>query len=81
MEMLIRNSDISGLVTTAVLNTQISEVENKMPNTSNLVSTTVSNTKTSKVQNKIPDNHKYVTIQEFSKLTAENFAAILKQAN
>ena len=52
-----------------------------MPNTSNLVCTTVSNTKTSKVQNKIPDNHKYVTIQEFSKLTAENFAAILKQAN
>ena len=36
------------------MNTEISEVENKIPNTSNLVTTTVLNTKTSEVENKIP---------------------------
>ena len=46
-------------MTTTVLNTKTSEVENKIPNTSNLVTTT----------------------EEFNKLTAENFAARLKQAD
>ena len=73
--------DTSGLVTTTVLNTKIREVENKIPNTSNLVTTNVLNTKISEVENKIPDNSNYVTIQEFNKLTAENFAARLKQAD
>ena len=45
------------------------------------MTTTVLNTKISEVENKIPDNSKYVTTQEFNKLTAENFAARLKQAN
>ena len=36
---------------------------------------TVLNTKISEVENKIPDNFKYITTQEFKKLTAENFAA------
>ena len=44
-------SHTSGLV----LNTRISEVENKMPNTSNLVTPTVLGTKFGKVENKIPD--------------------------
>ena len=68
-------------MTTTVLNTKTSEVENKIPNTSNLVTTTVLNTKISEIQNKIPDNFKYITTQEFNKLTAENFAARLKQAD
>ena len=34
MEMLTKNSDTSGLVTTTVLNTNISKVEKKIPNTS-----------------------------------------------
>ena len=38
-------ADTSGLVTTTVLNTKISEVGNKIPNTSNLVTTAVLNTK------------------------------------
>ena len=46
-----------------------------------LVSTTVLNTKIYEVENKIPDNSKYITTQELNKLTAENFAARLKQAN
>ena len=79
--MLIKKiPDTSGLVTTTVKNTKISEVENKIPNTSSLVSTTVFNT-FSEVENKTLDHAKYITTQELNKLTAENFAARLKQAN
>ena len=72
---------MSGLVTATVLNTNISEVENKIPGTSSLVTTTVLNTKITEVENKIPDNSKYITTQEFPKLTAEHFAARLKQVD
>ena len=68
-------------MTTSILNTKISEVENKIPNTSNLATTTVLNTKISEVENKISDHVKYITIPEFNKLTTENFAGRLKQAN
>ena len=68
-------------MTATVLNTKISEVENKIPNTSSLVTATVLNTKITGVQNKSPDNSKYITTQEFNKLKTENFAARLKQAN
>ena len=44
---------MSGLVTTTVLNTKISEVENKIPNCCGLVTTAVLNTKISEVQKKI----------------------------
>ena len=50
----------------------------KIPDTSGLVTTTVLNTKISKVGNKTRDNSKYITTQEFNKLTAENFTARLK---
>ena len=43
-------------VTTTVLNTKISVVENKIPDTSGLVTTTVLNTKIEEVENKIPDD-------------------------
>ena len=39
------------------------------------------NTKISEVKNKIHNHDKYITTPEFKKLTAENFAARLKQAN
>ena len=45
-------------------------------NVSNLVKKT--NTKVSEIENKIANNHdhdKYITTQEFNKLTAENFTA------
>ena len=45
------------------------------------VTTTILNTKISKVEGKIPCNSKYITTQEFNMLTAENFAARLKQAD
>ena len=74
-------SDMRSSVTTTVLNTKIIEVENKIPDTSVLVTTTVLNTKIGEVENKIPNHDKYITTLEFNKLTAENFAARLKQAN
>ena len=39
------------------------------------------NTKISEFENKIPNNSKYITTQEFNKLTAEHFAARLKEAD
>ena len=52
------------------MNTKISEVENKIPDTSSLLTSTVLNTKIGEVENKIPDHAKYSTTQEFSNLTA-----------
>ena len=52
----------------------------KIYNTSNLATATVLNTKISEVENKVSNNSKYITIQEFNNLTAESFAARLKQA-
>ena len=68
-------------MTTTVLNTKISEVENKIPEASGLVTTTVFNTKIGEVENKIPDHAEYITTPEFNKWTAENFTARLKQAD
>ena len=45
------------------------------------MTTTLLNTKISEVENKIPEQSKYITTQEFNKLTAENFAARWKQAD
>ena len=50
----------------------------KMLINSGLVTTTVLNTKISEVENKTRDNSKYITTQEFNKLTAEIFTARLK---
>ena len=66
MEMFIKKIlDISGLMTATVLNTKISEVEKK----------------NSDAENKNSNHDKYITSLEFNKLTAENVAARLKQAN
>ena len=65
-------------MTTTVLNTNISEVKNKILDTSNLVTTTILNAKISEVENKIPDQAKYITIPEFNKLTAEKFYSKIK---
>ena len=80
--MLIKKiPDTSGLVTTTALNTKIKEIENEILNTISLVTTTVLNTKISEVENKIPNHDKQNTTPEFNKLTAEHFAAKLKQTN
>ena len=66
-------------MTTTVLNTKTSEVENKIPNTSGLATATVLNTKIREAKNKTPDYSKYITTPEFNSLTAKNFATRLKQ--
>ena len=68
-------------MTTIVLNTNISEIENKIANTSSLMTKTVFNTKISEVVNKTLDLAKYISTREFNKLRAENFTARLKQAD
>ena len=47
--------DVSGLVTTTILNTKFSKAEGKIPNTNGLVNTTAFNTKIGQVESKIPD--------------------------
>ena len=71
--------DVSGLATKSAL----TAVENKIPGVSSLVKKTNYNTKVTEIENELPDhNHdKHITTPEFNKLTAENFAARLKQAN
>ena len=49
-------------MTATVLNTRISEAENKIPNTSSLVTITAFNTEIGEVKNKIPDHPKYMNI-------------------
>ena len=48
-----------------------------MPKITNLATTTA----ITAVENKIPGHSKYITTPEFNKLTAENFAVRLAQAN
>ena len=70
-------------ITTLILTTARTTVENKTPDVSNLVKKTDYNTKVSEIERKIADHShdKYITTLEFNKLTAENFAARLPQAN
>ena len=58
-------------MTTTVLNTKNSEIENKIQDTSSSVTTTVTNTRISGAENKITDPTKYITTQDFNKLTAK----------
>ena len=72
--------NITNLTTT----TALTVVESKIRNVSNLVKKTDYNTKISEIENKITTNHhhdKYITTQEFNKITSETFTARLKQAN
>ena len=73
-------TNITNLGTTAAL----TAVENIIPNFSNLVKKTDHNTKISETENKSTTDHdhdKYITTQEFNKLTSRNFTARLKQTN
>ena len=58
-------------------------IENKIPDVSSLVKKTDYGTKISEIEKNITnhDHNKYITIQEFNKLTAENFSARLVQVD
>ena len=54
----------------------LTAVENDIPNLSNLVKKTAYNSKIIEVENKITNDHyhdKYITTQNFDKLTLESF--------
>ena len=70
---------ITGLAT----NSALTAVKDKIPNVSILVKQTDYDTKISDIEKKIADHNqnKYITTQEFTKLTTENFNARLAQAN
>ena len=74
---------ITNLAATTALNAKINEVKNKIPNITNLATTTaftaVEN-KISEIENKI-NTDKYITTQEFNKLTSENCPVIIAQVN
>ena len=73
-------SKITKLATTTTT-TALTAVENKIPNVNSLSKKTNYDTKISEIQNKITtdyDHDKYITTQEFDKLTKENFNAKLK---
>ena len=75
---------ISNITNLATTTTALTAVENKVRNVSNVVKKTEYNTKVSEIENKIATDHdhdKYITTQEFNKLTLKNFTARLKQAN
>ena len=62
---------MANLATTAAL----IAVENKIPNVSTLAKNTDNNRKTNEIENKITtdlDHDKYITTQEFNKLTSED---------
>ena len=69
--------DITYLATNTTINAKINEVKNEIRSIYNLATITT----LTAVENKIPDHNKYITTYEFNKLTAQNFAARLAQAN
>ena len=70
-------------ITNSPTATALTALENKILNVSNLIKKTYYNTKISEIQEKITDHDhdRYITTLECNKLTAENFASRLAQAN
>ena len=74
--------DIINLPTNTTANAEINEVKGKLPSITNLTTTT--EIEINEIENKVTTDHnrdKYITIQEFNKLTSEYFNARLVQAN
>ena len=86
---------ISNSATKTTLNAKINQVKIEIPDITNLankaaikavknkIPSVSYNTKINEIEKKITDNNhdKYITTPEFNKLTSENFAVRLKQAN
>ena len=69
--------EFTNLTNNTTFDVIINDVKNKIPSITNLSATA----DLAAVENKIPDHSKYITTPEFNKLTAENFAVRLAQAN
>ena len=71
-------------ITNLATTTALTDLENKIANVSILVKKTDYNTKISEIENKVTANHdqdKYITTQEFNKLTSLYFTARIKEAD
>ena len=71
-------------ITVLSITTAVTAIENKIPDVNTLIQKADYDTKFhGEIEKKLNDDHgnKYITTQEFNRLTAENFAARLKQAN
>ena len=66
-------------ITNSAAKASLNAVENKITIVSNLVTKTDYNTKFNDIKNTDNSHDKYVTIPEFHRLSAEDFAARLKQ--
>ena len=71
--MVIKKADASGLVTRTVPNTEIEEVNNKIPHLSGLVKLTNYDTKIFLIEGK------YFTSSDYNKFTSNIFNAKIKQ--
>ena len=71
--MLIKRPDISGLVTTTVLDTKIKEIWNKIPDLSGLVQKTDYDAKISEIEGKS------LTNSDYNKFTSDILNAKIKQ--
>ena len=87
---------ITNLGNTTALNVKINEVKNKIPNINNIATTTTRTAVENKIPNVSAlvkkkrtitqklvklKGHKYITVQEFNKLTTKFFTARLAQAS
>ena len=69
----ISELEVSGLVTTTILNIKISEIENKIPNISDLIKKEDQHAEISDIEGK------YVTTSDYNKFTSEILDAKIKQ--
>ena len=68
-------------ITNSATKASVNAVENKITIVSNFVTKTDYNTKFNDIKNTDNSHDKYVTILEFHRLSAEDFAARLKRVN
>ena len=68
------------MVTNAKVNTNITKIKVKIPDSSGLVIKFVINTKTMEIGNKVPDTTGFITTPEFNKLEKTYSDARIKEA-
>ena len=64
-----KQPSITGLVTTAALNTKVTEIENIIPDTSGLVKKAIYDVKIKETVDKIHSHGAFITTPEFNRLT------------
>ena len=76
----IEKINITGLVTTAALNSKLQRLKIEIPNITNMATKTALNTKVKEIENRIPHIIIFVNAPEFNRLVKINFDARMKEA-